>query len=35
VLKKQGNAGEARAELDELLRRAPGDPVLVRTRRDL
>ncbi len=35
VLKKQGQADEARAELDELLRRAPGDPVLIRARRDL
>jgi arylsulfatase A-like enzyme/Flp pilus assembly protein TadD len=34
-LGKQGRADEARKELDELLRRAPGDPVLVRARRDL
>ena len=34
-LKKQGKADEARKELDELLLRAPGDPVLVRARRDL
>jgi len=35
LLKKQGNTAEARAELDELLRRAPGDPILIRVRRDL
>lgn len=34
-LKRQGKAEEARKDLDELLRRAPGDPVLVRARRDL
>ena len=34
-LKRQGKVDEARAELDELLRRAPGDPVLIRARRDL
>jgi predicted Zn-dependent protease len=34
-LKKQGQADAARNELDELLRRAPGDPVLIRARRDL
>jgi arylsulfatase A-like enzyme/Flp pilus assembly protein TadD len=34
-LKKQGRTDEAGKELDELLRRAPGDPVLVRARRDL
>jgi arylsulfatase A-like enzyme/Flp pilus assembly protein TadD len=34
-LKKQGRPDEARKELDGLLERAPGDPVLVRARRQL